>query len=120
MGILDKLLGGSSKDKKENVNLENLVAMEEIGDAVNPPAKMFVKKIVFRTEGDLEIIYEEIKSGNIILMDFEPVSKQSNRLKDIMDKLFSNIKSMGGDMAQLKNTTIVILTPNGIKIAKQK
>jgi SepF-like predicted cell division protein (DUF552 family) len=27
---------------------------------------------------------------------------------------------MGGDMAQLKNTTIVILTPNGIKIAKQK
>lgn len=119
MGLLDKLLG-KKKESGENLNIEDIIAMEEVGDAVTPPAKFYVKKITLRAEGDVEIVIAELKQGNIVILDYDPLKKQQNRLNEILNRMSDYVRDMNGDMAAIKNSTVVILTPSNVKIAKSK
>ncbi|MCX8154798.1 MAG: cell division protein SepF [Candidatus Micrarchaeota archaeon] len=120
MGLLDKLLGKGKPQEKDNVNIEDLIAMEEVGDAVTPPAKFYVKKITLRAEGDVEVVIAELKQSNIVILDYDPLKKQQNRLNEILTRLGEHVRDLNGDMAAIKNSTVVIITPSQVKIAKSK
>ncbi len=120
MGLLDKLLGKKSTETKENVNIEDIIAMEEVGDAVTPPAKFYVKKVILRAEGDVEVVLAELKQNNVVILDYDPLKKQQNRLNEILTRLEGYVRDMNGDIAAIKNSTVVIVTPANVKIAKSK
>ncbi|MEM1688591.1 MAG: cell division protein SepF [Candidatus Anstonellales archaeon] len=120
MGLLDKIFGKSQPQHRESVNIEDLIAMEEVGDAVTPPAKFYVKKITLRAEGDIEVVIAELKQNNIVILDYDPLKKQQNRLNEILNRLGDHVRDLNGDMAAIKNSTVVIITPSQVKIAKSK
>ncbi len=117
MGIFDKILG---KPKEEAPNLEHYLEIgEESGDAVNPPADFYVKRVDLRNEGDASLVVKELTSKNIIVLNVAPLTKQPNRLKTIVSKLKSITDKANGDMALLTQE-LVIITPSKVKIVKSK
>lgn len=117
MGIFDKLMGG--KEKEEVPDLEHYLDLEEEGDAVNPPADFYVKRIDLRNEGDANIAMKELTSKNIIILNVHALAKQPNRLKTIVGKLKMACEKSNGDIALL-TSDLVILTPSKVKIVKSK
>lgn len=116
MGILDKIFGSKSASI-ETTNIEEMLEVE--GDVVNPPADFYVKRIDLRNEGDAELAIKELSAKNIIILNVLPLSKQPNRLKNIIAKLKSNVGKMDGDIALL-TPEMILLTPSKVKIVKSK
>ena len=117
MGIFDKIMGG--KEKEEVPDLEHYLYLEEEGDAVNPPADFYVKRIELRNEGDANLAMKELVAKNIIILNVHALSKQPNRLKTIIGKLKMTCEKANGDIALLTQD-LVILTPSKVKIVKSK
>ncbi len=118
MGIFDKILGGG-KNSEDVPDLEHYLDLEDEGDAVNPPADFYVKRIDLRNEGDSNLAMKELVAKNIIILNVHPLSKQPNRLKNIIGKLKVNCEKANGDIALLTQD-LVILTPAKVKIVKSK
>ena len=118
MGLFDKLLGGG-KEKEDVPDLEHYLDLEEGGDAVNPPADFYVKRIDLRNEGDSNLALKELVAKNIIILNVQPLSKQPNRLKTIIGKLKITCEKANGDIALLTQD-LVLLTPSKVKIVKSK
>ncbi|MBN2477986.1 cell division protein SepF [Candidatus Micrarchaeota archaeon] len=115
MGLFDKFVG---KDEPQDVpNLEEIIEGE--GDVINPPADFYVKKIDLRNEGDVDLVAKELTSKNVIILNVLPLSKQPNRLKQIINRLKSYANKTDGDIALL-STEMVLLTPSHVKIVKSK
>ncbi len=117
MGILDKLLGREQTGAEE-LNIEEYLEEEE-GDAVNPPADFYVKKVDLRNEGDAELAIKEVGQKNIIILNMTPLAKQPKRLKRILLKLKQYVEKVNGDIALITKTH-VMLTPTKVKIVKAK
>ncbi len=117
MGLFDKIFGGSNEEADDVPDLEDLMQSE--GDVVSPPADFYVKRIDLRNEGDGDLALKELDEKNIIIVNVKPLSKQPNRLKNIISKLKVYTGKINGDIALLTHETI-ILTPNNVKIVKSK
>lgn len=115
MGLFDKLFG-----KEEQVEVPDLEeVMEAEGDAINPPADFYVKRVDLRNEGDADLCLKELGTKNIIILNVIPLSKQPNRLKSIISKLKMHSQKTNGDIALL-STDMILLTPSNVKIVKSK
>ena len=115
MGLLDKLFGKG--ETTEAPDLEEV--MDSEGDAKNPPADFYEKRIDLRNEGDADLAIKELTQKNIIIMNILPLSKQPNRLKGILAKLKSQTGKINGDIALLSQDAL-LLTPTNVKIVKSK
>ncbi|MEM4296056.1 MAG: cell division protein SepF [Candidatus Anstonellales archaeon] len=119
MGILDKIFGGQPKVEALE-NIDEVIEEEEV-DAVTPPAKMYVKKIPLRNEGDADLAVKELGAGNIVIIDTTPIIKQPNRLKTLIDKIKTNAQKNNGDVAALvPSHELILVTPSGVRIVKAK
>ncbi len=115
MGFLDKFLGKGEDEEELGEILEEALKQE---DAVTPKAKMYVKKIELRNEGDVQKIIEELDEGNIILIDITPIKAQHRRLSMFLGKVKTFAHKNNGDIAMV-TMDIVIATPKDVKIAKK-
>jgi SepF-like predicted cell division protein (DUF552 family) len=119
MGLMDKIFGGKQKAEPLE-NLDEIIEQEEV-DVVTPPAKMYVKKIPLRNEGDADLIIKELSNGNVVIIDTAPIIKQPNRLKTLIDKIKVNVQKDNGDIAALiPSHELILVTPNGVRIVKAK
>jgi len=116
MGLFDKILG-KNEESTDVPDLEDLMQSE--GDVVSPPADFYVKRVDLRNEGDGDLAVKELEEKNIIIINVKPLSKQPNRLKNIISKLKVYTGKTNGDIALLTAETI-ILTPQNVKIVKSK
>jgi SepF-like predicted cell division protein (DUF552 family) len=120
MGIMDKVFGKKEEGEgKENLDELLSGATQDVGDAVNPPAKMYIKKKELRNDGDVELIAKELQQGNIMIIDITPLANQPNRLKVMIEKIKQIIGKLNGDLAALTDK-VIIATPTAIKIVKSK
>ena len=120
MGILDKVFGKKGEEEgKENLDELLSGASQDVGDAVNPPAKMYIKKISIRNDGDVDLIMKELTGGNIMIIDITPLANQPNKLKSMVEKIKMVAMKTNGDLAALSDK-MIISTPAGIKIVKSK
>jgi len=117
MGILDKILGKKQEETEDLEDVLNL-SMEE-GDAVNPPAKMYVKKVDLRNEGDVDYVLKQIQEGNVVIISIKPIKAQPKRLNRFISKIKTNVLKVNGDLALLTNE-LIIVTPDGVKIVKSR
>jgi len=116
MGIIEKILG-SETNTVETAELENV--LEELKNLPEDPADFYIAKIALRNEGDAEMVIKAVSEKKIVILDIMPISKQPNRLKNMLSKLKSHVSKAGGDIALL-NDMLVILTPPKIRIIKAK
>ena len=119
MGILDKVLG-RDKVPEELEGLDEIVDEEEV-DIVTPRAKFYIKKVHLRNEGDADLVLKELSSGNIIIVDTTPILKQPKRLRNLTEKIKTYALKNNGDIAALTpDHSLILTTPNGVKIVKAK
>lgn len=117
MGILERL----SLTTKSDVDIEeylNTLGVEE-DDLLEEHADMWIKPIALEQVVDVDRISTELKKGNIVLLNIEPLYKKNTiKLRQAVSEIKGTVHSINGDMARLTEHRILI-TPSGVKIAKK-
>lgn len=116
MAFMEKLIGkGDEIDIEEFLN--NLDSEDE--DPYED-ADAFVKPISLQNEEDKDLVIEEAKKGNIILLNISDLSKRNAiKLKDLVNGIKQGVEAIDGDIARITQDRIIV-TPSKVKIIKRK
>jgi len=84
------------------------------------PEKVYLKALPLRALEDVDMIKQEVKSGNILILKVSPLAKKSiDDVKQAVSDLLEFTQLVGGDIARLGEERVVI-TPSFIKIWREK
>lgn len=113
---LGKVFGrGRKTEGSEAVEEEKPVA-----STVAVPEKVYLKALPLRDLGDVEMIKQEVKSGNVLILRVSPLAKKSiDDVKTAVSQLLEFTQAVGGDIARLGEERVVI-TPAFIRIWREK
>ena len=82
--------------------------------------KVYLKALPLRDLEDVEMIKQEVKSGNVLILKVRPLAKKSiDDVKTAVGQLMEFTQSVGGDIARLGEERVVI-TPAFIRIWREK
>jgi len=82
--------------------------------------KIFLKAMPIRDLSDLDIVKNEVRSGNILILRITPLANKSvEDVKKAVNELCEFVDSLGGDIARLGEERVVVCPPN-IKIWREK
>jgi SepF-like predicted cell division protein (DUF552 family) len=119
MGIFEKISKSIGLSKEMNIEeYMDSVEMENV-DVLHQAADYFVKPLALESEADVNVIMDELKQKNIILLNVTPLSKQPNKLKATIDNIKAYVTKINGDIARIDNDKILI-TPSKVKIVKSR
>jgi SepF-like predicted cell division protein (DUF552 family) len=116
MGFVNKIFG----DKKSGevggyIDLEKYV--ESTGDTAT--AKMHVRMGEIQRYEDLKNFTDYVYGGNVLLLDFSPISEEEVILKRVTNDLKSMVDEINGDIAGIGNN-LMIVSPADVKIDRRK
>jgi len=84
------------------------------------PDKVYLKALPLRALADVDMIKQEVKSGNILILKVSPLAKKSiDDVKLAVSELLEFTQLVGGDIARLGEERVVI-TPSFIRIWREK
>ncbi len=113
---MEKLIG-----KKDEIDIEeflNNLDVEE--ETMYEDADAFVKPISLQGDEDRDLIIEEMKKGNIILVNISDLAKRNAiRLRDLINGIKVEADQIDGDIARI-STDRVLVTPSKVKIIKRR
>lgn len=116
MALLEKLIG-----QREEIDIEeflNNLDVEE--ETMYEDADAYVKPISLNSEVDRDLVLEETKKGNIILLNISDLSKRNAiKLREFISDIREGINSINGDMARISHDRVLI-TPSKVKIIKRR
>ncbi|MDE1798330.1 MAG: cell division protein SepF [Candidatus Micrarchaeota archaeon] len=119
MGFFEKITKGLGMGKEMNIEeYISTVEMESV-DVLHEAADFYVKPIALESEGDVQIIAEELKAKNIVLLNVSPMKRNTAKLKMIVDNIKAHIQKINGDIARIDEDKI-LLTPTKVKIVKTR
>ena len=111
---IDKILG---KRKREEPQAE---AKKETPPQAPIPPKVYLKALPLRNLEDVDLIKNEIKSGNILVIRVTPLAKKNiDDVKRAVGELNEFVQLVGGDMARLGEERVVI-TPPFVRIWRRR
>lgn len=114
-GILEKFKGDKGVDVEDY--LDTLGVEED--DLLEEHANMWIRTQLLEDVSDVEKINEEVKKGNIVLLNIEPLYKKNMiKLRQVVSELRSTVTEINGDIARLSEYRLLI-TPSGVKVAKK-
>ena len=110
------------KPKKEG-SAEPAVEKPDIETPPEPSetqVKTYLKAMPLRELADLEMVENEVKNGNIIILRITPLaSKNIEDVKQAVNQLYEFTESIKGDIARLGDERVVIC-PDKIRIWREK
>jgi len=123
MGIFDDLsksLGISNKGDEVD-NIEEYIDSVDMGgvDVLHEPADFYVKPISLESEADVNVIMDELKQKNLVLLNVSGMKRNTAKLKMIVDNIRAHIHRINGDIARIDEDKI-LLTPSKVKIVKSR
>jgi uncharacterized protein len=81
-------------------------------------APTYLKAITIRDPSDLHSIKEDIKKNMILILRVTPLAqKDVEKLRKVVEDLYTIAKNAGADIARLGEERIIV-TPPGVKIWK--
>ncbi len=117
MAFMEKLIG----KKKEEFDIEEF--LNKIDTEEEDPyedADAFVKPITLSTEQDKDLVLEEAKKGNIVLVNIGDLSKRNaQKLKELVNEIKAGVESINGDIARISQEKVIV-TPSRVKIIKRR
>ncbi|HII53779.1 hypothetical protein COT30_03495 [Candidatus Micrarchaeota archaeon CG08_land_8_20_14_0_20_49_17] len=119
MGIFDKISKSLGLGKEMDIE-EYMDALEmENVDVLHQAADFYVKPLALESENDVNVVIDELKARNIILLNITPLSRQPNKLKEIISHLREYVSKINGDIGRIDETRI-LLTPSKVKIIRRR
>ncbi len=116
MTFLDKLL-----KKEEDVDIDevlNNIDVEE--ETMYDNADAFVKPINLSRQEDAQMVVNEAKAGNIVLVNIADLGKRNAiKLKEYITEIKRGVVEIDGDIARISQEKIIV-TPSRVKIIKKK
>jgi SepF-like predicted cell division protein (DUF552 family) len=83
-------------------------------------SKTYLKALPLRDLSDLDMVKNEVNSGNILILRITPLATKSiEDVKRAVNELTEYATSVGGDIARLGEERVVICPPN-VKIWREK
>jgi SepF-like predicted cell division protein (DUF552 family) len=83
-------------------------------------SKIYLKAFPLRNLSDVDVVKQEVNSGNILILKISPLATKSiEDVKRAVNELYEFIQSVGGDIARLGEERVVI-TPSSVKIWREK
>jgi len=84
------------------------------------PDKVYLKALPLRALEDVNMIKQEVKSGNILILKVSPLAKKSiDDVKQAVSELLEFTQLEGGDIARLGEERVVV-TPSFVRIWREK
>ncbi|MCK5112306.1 MAG: cell division protein SepF [Thermoplasmatales archaeon] len=116
MGLGSRIFGG----KKTDIT-EGYVDLEKYGESKTDEtsAKMHVAVGEIQRYEDIKQLSDYVYGGNVLILDFSPVSDEEVILKRITDELRRIADDIDGDIAGIGNN-LMIISPSGVKIDRRK
>ena len=116
MGIVNKIF----REKKSGevggyIDLEKYVESKK----QTPPAKMYVRVGEIQRYEDLKEFTDYVYGGNVLILDFSPISDEEVILKRITNDLKKMVDEINGDIAGIGNN-LMILAPSDVKVERRK
>lgn len=119
MGLLQRLSKALGLSKEMDIE-EYMDAVElENVDVLHEAADFYIKPVALESEADTKLIEDELKNRNIILLNVTPMSRNTAKLKQIVNNLKGFTTKINGDIARIDNDKI-LLTPSKVKIVKSR
>lgn len=119
MGVIGNLTKALGIAREMNVEEFMTAAEAEDVDVLHKSADFYVKPIALQTENDVNIVREELKQRNIILLNISPLARNPAKLKTVVMELKDITVKMNGDIARIDEDKL-LLTPANVKIVKRK
>ncbi len=117
MAFMDKIF----KKQEDNVDIEeflNNLDVEE--ETMVEDADAYVKPISLMSEEDTTMVTEELRKGNIVLLNIGDLSKRNAiKLREMVSTIKNTVDEINGDIARISNERILV-TPAKVKIIKRK
>jgi len=110
------------KSKKEETEKPAVQkpAIETLPEPNETQVKTYLKATPLRELSDLEMIENEVKNGNIIILRITPLATKSiEDVKQAVNQLYEFAESINGDIARLGDERVVIC-PDKIRIWREK
>ncbi len=116
MGLFDKVL-----KKSDEVDIEDFLNNLDVHtEDVYADAEALVKPISLERPEDTDIVIDEVKKGNIILLNIEALQKRNTaKLRELISRIKNVVDEIDGDIARI-STDRVIVTPSKVKIVKKR
>jgi len=116
MAFLEKVLR-----KDDNIDIEDFLNnLDAEDDMTYEEADAFVKPLTLASEADIEMVVNEAKAGNIVLLNIGELSKRNAiKLKELVTRIKSGIETIDGDIARISHERVLV-TPSKVKIIKKK
>ncbi len=89
-------------------------------DIKNVSGKTYLKAMPLRDLSDLDMVKDEVKAGNIMILRITPLaSKSIEDVKRAVNELCEFTESVGGDIARLGEERVVVCPPS-VRIWREK
>ena len=115
--FLDSLLGKSTPSTEDDYMDLDLEAFEE--PEVGAPA-MFVKIAVIGDIKESPRVKDEIYNGNIVIMDISRLKMDKVMYERVVKDMKEVARDVNGDIIGLGDQHYVVVTPNSVKISRDK
>jgi hypothetical protein len=116
---LGKAIRRIDQKMKETENSEILEA-NSASSSTNEKRKVYLRALPLRALEDVEVVKNEVKSGNILILRITPLAKKSvEEVKQAVNELCEFVEHVGGDIARLGEERVVV-TPSSIRIWREK
>jgi hypothetical protein len=113
---LGKVFGRGKKESESSTTAQG----EKPAAPVAVPEKVYLKALPLRDLEDVEMIKQEVKLGNVLILKVSPLARKSiDDVKTAVSQLMDFTQSVGGDIARLGEERVVI-TPAFIRIWREK
>jgi len=117
MAFFEKVLKRSDGNIDIDEFLNNLDVEEE---NAYEDVDAFVKPVALQTERDRDLVIDELKKGNLVLLNISDLSKRNAiKLKDLIGGIKQTADDIDGDIARI-TSDYVLITPAKVKIIKRK
>lgn len=82
--------------------------------------KAYLKAIPLRSLSDVDVVKQEVSSGNILILKISPLAAKSiDDAKRAVNELCEFTQTVGGDIARLGEERVVV-TPSSVRIWREK
>ncbi|MFH1751412.1 MAG: cell division protein SepF [archaeon] len=107
--------------KSEELDMEDFLNnMDSEEEDLYENADFYVKPIELQSDKDCEFACEELKKGNIILLDISSLGKRNAlKLREYVSSIRKTASSLDGDIARISDSKVLI-TPSRVKIIKRR
>lgn len=117
MGFFDKVFSKKADDEQIEDFLNNLDVSEE---SMYENADALVKPMVLNEDADVAKAIEEMKKGNILLLNIGEMQKRNAlKLREYISAMKTVAGQIDGDIARI-SADRVLVTPSKVKIIKKR